>query len=228
MSILRGSVGRTLTAVAVCLSRGSIPAFSQNTFGSIVGTVTDTSGAAVSGATVTITNDATGEHRTAPTSSSGDYQFLSLLPGNYKLDIEGAGFKHYSRDPIIVQVDQSPRANATMEVGQVSQQVVVTSQAPIMQTETASLGQVVSGKTVTNIPLNGRNVLALVSLVPGVVPQGSFLGEPDGTERIRRRKLSNRRRQWEPEFGPGRRFPGEHVLRKHGRACSRSGCDPGI
>ena len=180
MTILRGSVGRTLLTLTFCFCMYSIPAFSQNTFGSIVGTVTDPSGAAVSGATVTVTNDATGEHRTAPTGSSGDYQFVSLLPGNYKVDIEAAGFKHYSRDPIIVQVDQSPRANATMEVGQVSQQVVVTSQAPIMQTESASLGQVVSGKAVTNIPLNGRNVLALVGLVPGVVPQGSSSGNLTG------------------------------------------------
>ena len=180
MSILRGSVGRKLSVLAFILSLCSIPALSQNNFGSIVGTVTDTSGAAVSGATVTVTNDATGEHRTAPTSSSGDYQFVSLLPGNYKLDIQGTGFKRYSRDPIIVQVDQSPRANATMEVGEVSQQVVVTSQAPIMQTESASLGQVISGKAVTDMPLNGRNVLALVALVPGVVPQGSSSGNLTG------------------------------------------------
>ncbi len=110
----------------------------------------------------------------------GDYQFLSLPPANYKIEIEAAGFKRYSRDPIIVQVDQSPRVNATMEVGQVNQQVVVTSAAPIMQTETASLGQVISGKAVTNMPLNGRNVLALVGLVPGVVPQGSSSGNLTG------------------------------------------------
>ena len=158
----------------------SVSAFSQNNFGSIVGTVTDSSGAAVAGATVAVTNDATNERHNATTDASGGYQFLSLLPGNYKLDVEGTGFKHYLRDPIIVQVDQSPRANVTMEVGAVNQQVVVSSQAPIMQTETASLGQVVAGKAVTNIPLNGRNVLALVALVPGVVPQGSSSGNLTG------------------------------------------------
>lgn len=180
MSMLRGSVGPTLSVLAVCLCMCSIPAVSQIVTGSIVGTVTDSSGAAVSGATVTITNDATSEHRTAPTNGSGDYSFPLLPPGNYKLEIQAQGFKSYARDPIIVQVDQSPRANATMEVGEVSQQVVVTSAAPIMQTESASLGQVVSGKAVTNIPLNGRNVLALVSLVPGVVPQGSSAGNLTG------------------------------------------------
>ena len=94
--------------------------------------------------------------------------------------MEGTGFKHYTHDQIVVQVDQVFRVNATMEVGAVNQQVVVTSQAPMMQTETASLGQVVAGKAVTNIPLNGRNVLALVALVPGVVPQGSSSGNLTG------------------------------------------------
>ena len=101
-------------------------------------------------------------------------------PVLYKIDIEGTGFKHYTHDQIVVQVDQVFRVNAIMEVGAVNQQVVVTSQAPMMQTETASLGQVVAGKAVTNIPLNGRNVLALVALVPGVVPQGSSSGNLTG------------------------------------------------
>jgi Carboxypeptidase regulatory-like domain len=180
MRIFRGFASRTLLVMAVCFSMECFPALNQTSSGSIVGTVTDNSGAAVSGATVTLTNDATGERRTGTTDASGDYQFTSLPPENYKVDIEGTGFKHYTRDPITVQVDQVFRVNAAMEVGAVNQQVVVTSQAPIMQTETASLGQVVSGKAVTNIPLNGRNVLALVALVPGVVPQGSSSGNLTG------------------------------------------------
>jgi outer membrane receptor protein involved in Fe transport len=180
MRIFRGSIGRTLLVFSLCSFLESVPTFCQNTFGTIVGTVNDNTGAAVSGATVTLTNDETGERRTGSTDSSGDYQFVSLTPDNYKLEIEATGFKHYTRDGIAVQVDQTFRANAAMEVGTVSQQVVVTAQAPIMQTETASLGQVVAGKAVTNIPLNGRNVLALVALVPGVVPQGSSSGNLTG------------------------------------------------
>src|ERR1700677_3292455 len=180
MRIFRGSIGRTLLVFTLCSLLESVPTFSQNTFGTIVGTVNDNTGATLSGATVTLTNDETGERRTGSTDSSGDYQFVSLPPDNYKLEIEATGFKHYVRDGISVQVDQTFRANAAMEVGTVSQQVVVTAQAPIMQTETASLGQVVAGKAVTNIPLNGRNVLALVALVPGVVPQGSSSGNLTG------------------------------------------------
>src|ERR1700760_464978 len=165
MQVFRGSASRTLLAIALCFSVFSLVALGQTTTGSIVGTVTDSSGAAVTGANITLTSTETGEAHSTTTDSSGNYQFVLLQPGVYKIDMEGAGFKHYTRDQIVVQVNQ---------------QVVVSSQAPIMQTETASLGQVVAGKAVTNIPLNGRNVLALVSLVPGVVPQGSSSGNLTG------------------------------------------------
>jgi hypothetical protein len=155
-------------------------ASAQNIFGSIVGSVLDTTGAAVSGATVTATNNGTGAKRSVTTDGSGDYQVLSLPPGAYTVDVESTGFKRFTRDQIDVAVDQAARINVTMTVGETTQQVTVTSAAPIMQTENASLGQVVQGKTVTNIPLNGRNVLALVALVPGVVPQGSSSGNLTG------------------------------------------------
>src|ERR1700761_1458139 len=179
MQLFRGVIGRTLLGTAISLTC-CLAAVGQVITGSLVGTVTDSAGATVSGATVTLTNDATAEARTASTDGDGNYQFLNLPPATYKVDIEATGFKHYTRDGVVVQVDQTFRVNANMEVGAVSQQVIVTSQAPIMQTETASLGQVVAGKAVTNIPLNGRNVLALVALVPGVVPQGSSSGNLTG------------------------------------------------
>jgi hypothetical protein len=140
MQVFRGSVGRTLFAIAVCFSLSSLLTLGQTTTGSIVGTVTDPSGAAVAGVMVTLTNNATGEGHSATTDASGDYQFVLLSPGTHKIDMSGAGFKRYTRDQIVVQVDQVFRVNAIMEVGAVNQQVVVTSQAPIMQTETASLG----------------------------------------------------------------------------------------
>ncbi|CAN5614494.1 hypothetical protein BH10ACI4_BH10ACI4_01960 [soil metagenome] len=155
-------------------------AFSQNTTGSILGTVTDSSGASVANATINITNLATSERRTATTADSGEYQVLNLLPGQYSLDIEGPGFKRYTRTPIEVQVEQATRINAQMVIGAITEQVTITSAAPIIQSENASLGQVVQGRAVTEIPLNGRNVLALVGLVPGVVPQGSSGGNLTG------------------------------------------------
>ena len=147
-------------------------AHAQNIFGAIVGTVTDSTGAALPGATVTVTNNGTAQTRTVTTDEQGNYSILSLPPGEYKIDVDSKGFKHFTRSPIEVAVDQQPRVDLKMEVGAQSQQVVVTAAPPIMQTDSASLGQVISGKAVQNLPLNGRNVLALVALVPGVVPQG--------------------------------------------------------
>lgn len=161
-----------ITILAAALFVVATSARAQTNFGSIVGTVTDPSGAVVSGAAVTLTNIGTGDKRTTTTDGSGNYQFLLLPPANYSIDVTSSGFKAFARSPINVPVAQAVRIDVSMSVGAQTQQVTVTAQAPLLQTENASLGQVVQGKQVTNIPLNGRNVLALVALVPGVVPQG--------------------------------------------------------
>ncbi len=147
-------------------------AHAQNIFGSVVGTVSDPSGAVVPGATVTATSLGTGQKRTVTTGDQGNFSILSLPRGQYSLDIDASGFKHLSRSPIDVTVNQEARIDVQMQIGEQSQQVVVTGAPPIMQTDSASLGQVIGGQAVTTLPLNGRNVLNLVSLVPGVVPQG--------------------------------------------------------
>ena len=149
------------------------PTRAQEITGSVVGSVTDPAGAAIAGTTVKMTNLGTGEVRTDVTDGQGNYQLLSLPVGEYKLEVDGQGFKHYSRSPIDVRVGESARANVTMEVGSQTESIEVTTAAPIMQTESASLGQVVEGEAVSTLPLNGRNVLALIGLVPGVVPQGA-------------------------------------------------------
>jgi len=173
---------RKLSVWCVCvfMLTFALPSFSQNSTGSIVGTVTDSSGALLANATVSVTNSATGEKRSTRTSESGEYQVLNLLPGQYQVEIEGKGFKLYIRDSVEVQVEQATRINAQMSLGAVTEQITVSDTAPIMQSESASLGQVVEGRAVTEMPLNGRNVLALVGLVPGVVPQGSSGGNLTG------------------------------------------------
>ena len=167
------SATRFMAPTVFCGVLAALPACAQNTTGSIVGTVNDTAGATIANATVTVTNKATNEKRTSASSSSGEYQTLNLQPGQYRVEIEAAGFKRYVRDPVEVQVELASRININLAVGDVNETVTVTSQAPIVQSENASLGQVVQGRAVQEIPLNGRNVLALVGLVPGVVPQGS-------------------------------------------------------
>lgn len=147
--------------------------WAQSATGSVLGNITDSSGSVIVNANVTLTNNATGDKKVVVSSTSGDFQFLLLAPGEYTLMVEAQGFRRYSHNPVEVQIALATRENVEMSIGAATEEVTITSQAPIIQSENASLGQVVQGKAVTDIPLNGRNVLALVGLVPGVVPQGS-------------------------------------------------------
>ena len=147
----------------------------QTSYGSIVGTVTDASGATIPEAAVSLTNLGTSEHRSANTDTNGYYQFVNLVPGNYRVEFERPGFKHLTRDSVAVEVQSVARIDGRMEVGAVDQQVEVTAQAPLLQTESATEGQVVEGRIVTDMPLNGRNVFALIALAPGVIPQNNAI-----------------------------------------------------
>jgi len=169
-----------LALLVSCFALLSLPLLSQSFYGSIVGTVNDSSNAAIAGATAALVNNGTGERRTAETDTAGTYRFVNLVPGNYKVEIEKPGFKRYTRDQIVVAVESAVRVDVDMQVGDVSQAVEVTSAAPLIQTETANLSQVVQGRAILETPLNGRNVLNLVGLVPGVVPQGSSDGSLTG------------------------------------------------
>jgi hypothetical protein len=145
----------------------------QQASGSIVGTITDNGGAVVPNAIVTLTNVDTGDVRTAPSNGSGEYQFIDLVPGNYKVDVALSGFKRFTRLNVVVQVQGSTRVDAALQVGDVSQTVEVSSAPPLIETQQATVGQVVAGRAVTELPLNGRNVFNLLELSAGVVPQGS-------------------------------------------------------
>jgi len=152
-------------------------AFAQTFYGSIVGTVTDASGALIPGARVTVTNLGTAETHSMDTSAEGLYQFVNLVPGKYRLELEKSGFKRFTREPITVEVQQTVRIDVSgLEAGAVTQTVEVRGDTPLLQPETSSLGQVVESRKVNELPLNGRNPLALVALVPGVVPQGTVGG----------------------------------------------------
>jgi hypothetical protein len=167
------SILRTLAVALACVGATAISVHAQNIFGSIVGTVDDQSGSVLPKAGITVTNIGTGEKRAVTSDDQGNYQVLSLPRGEYKVDIDAQGFKHFSRSPIDVVVDQVARVDVAMSIGDQSQTVTVTGAPPIMQTDSASLGQAIEGTAVRDLPLNGRNVLALVALVPGVVPQGA-------------------------------------------------------
>src|SRR5205823_13985018 len=114
------------------------------------------------------------------TSADGGYRFVNLVPGNYRLEVERTGFRRYMRDQVLVNVEAARRNDVSMQVGDVSQSVEVTGETPLIETENASLSQVVGARAVQEIPLNGRNILNLINLVPGVVPQGASDGNLTG------------------------------------------------
>jgi hypothetical protein len=164
-------------AVLVCgIAFFSAPSLGQTFYGSIVGAITDSSGAAMQNAAVTLTNTGTAELRKGQSGADGSYQFANLIPGAYKVEVEQSGFRHYTRENITVEVQAAVRVDVAMQVGDVTQSVEITEQPALLQTENASLSQVVSTRQVQELPVNGRNVLNLIALAPGVVPQGSTDG----------------------------------------------------
>ena len=148
----------------------------QVRFGTVLGTIVDSSGATVSGATVKLNNLGTSESRTTQTSSAGTFTFPNLTAGLYRIEVEMAGFKHFTRENVEVQVDVSTRVDAALQVGSVTDSVIVTTEAPPLQTDSASLGTVINQTAVESIPLSGRNINNMLTLVPGVVAQGGTYG----------------------------------------------------
>jgi len=136
--------------------------------GTILGTVRDSTGAVVPGATVTVTNQMTNISRTVETSSSGIYEVGFLEPGRYTVTAERAGFKKAISIDNVVQVTESVRIDLGLALGNVTQQVQVTSVAPMLETTSNTLGQVINSKAIVDLPLNGRNYLQLALLSPGV------------------------------------------------------------
>lgn len=151
----------------------------QTTFGSVVGNVTDPSGSPVPNTQVTLTNLGTNEKRTETTNAEGLYQFVNVLPGEYSVEVQKSGFKHFVRTPVTVQQETTTKIDLPLQVGEVSQTVEVTAQTPLLQPETSSLGQVITARQSNELPLNGRNPMNLVALVPSVVPQGGAMSNPN-------------------------------------------------
>src|SRR3984885_9708229 len=136
--------------------------------GSITGTVTDASGAVVSGAKVTLTNEGTGAALSTSTGSDGIYDFSPVRIGSYKLEASAPGFKTLIQTHVVVDVSARIQENFKLQTGAVTETVEVTSAAPVLQAEDASVGQVVDQRSVNNLPLNGRNFTFLAQLAAGV------------------------------------------------------------
>src|SRR5216684_2719457 len=162
--------------IVVFVTLSCLGARAQSTYGAIVGSVTDNSGAAITDANVTLTNVGTAEKRSQSSGSDGLFTFVNLFPGQYRVDVEKQGFKHFARTGIVVEVQQSTHIDAALQVGEVSQVVEVTAETPLLQSETSSLGQVVETRAANELPLNGRNIYNLATITPSVVPQGNTIG----------------------------------------------------
>jgi hypothetical protein len=135
--------------------------------GQMTGRIKDADGGAVPGATVTVTNIATGISRVSMSSSSGVYTVAGLAPGSYRLEVELSGFRPVRREGVPVETGTTLRVDVDLQVGSVSEVVTVTAAAPTLRA-TASLGTVVSDDTIEALPLSGRSFITLTSLVPGV------------------------------------------------------------
>ena len=160
---------------------GVLPAGAQAGAGEITGLVKDQAGAAVPGATITVTDTRTNLHRVAVSSGDGIYTAASLTPGDYRLDVELAGFKPVRREGVRLATGERARIDFDLSVGDVREQVTVVADAPIVRAETASLGTVVENEQVVQLPLNGRLFIMLAGIAPGVaLPPNSVLPRING------------------------------------------------
>lgn len=151
-------------------------ALGQNVTGTILGTVIDSTGASVPGARVAVTNDRTGQRRELLTDAQGAYLANFLPVGVWSVAVEKEGFRRSNVNAIPLQVDQQARIDVTLEIGAVTQEVIVQASAALLQTENASLGDVVDTRQILTLPLNGRSFLQLASLTPGVNTGGATNG----------------------------------------------------
>jgi hypothetical protein len=160
-------------------SLGVLPGVAQTIRGTLTGSVTDTTGAVLPGAMVTVTNNATGIKETAVTNSQGSYTIPLLSSGTYRATVELQGFKKYLRDGIVVQIAQTTRLDLVLQVGAVNEAVQVIGESPLVRSNTAELGQVIEMKQIQSLPLNGRFFEHLITMSPGAMP---FYSRGDSAE----------------------------------------------
>jgi hypothetical protein len=148
----------------LCLAWGA----RAQTTSELAGTVNDSSGAAVPGVVLKVVNQDTNASREATSDDSGQYRVSFLLPGNYSVNVEKAGFRPVRQSGVRLEVNQTARLDFVLEVGAVSEAVEVIGSAPLIEAGTSSLGQVIETKLIQELPLNGRNFVQLATLGPGV------------------------------------------------------------
>ncbi|WP_419804990.1 carboxypeptidase regulatory-like domain-containing protein [Terriglobus sp.] len=154
----------------------------QKTSGTVTGQVTDPSGASVPNATVNLINKATATNRTVHTNGSGEYTFTDVQIGTYEVDVVSPSFRKQVTQGVVVNVDNVTTADAHLVTGDVSESVTVTSSTVQVQTEDASVGGIVDGTQVKELPLNGRSFVQLTQLQPGISPANNFDSKNKGLQ----------------------------------------------
>jgi len=163
----RASIGITLLTCGVLVVLRPEPTYAQGGKATINGTVTDPTGALVPGAKVTITDVTTGQPRDVVTAADGGFTAPFLAVGEYSITVTHPGFKSKTQTGITLTTDQIATVNIVLEVGEVTQKVEVSAAAEMINTTTAAIGQIVTSKSVVELPLNGRNPASLAFLAPG-------------------------------------------------------------
>lgn len=168
---------------AVCLLTAMVwvSTLAAQTTTTLYGNVTDKTGAMVPGAKVIATNTGTNQARTGQTSGAGEYRLDFLPIGDYSLEVSAPGFKKFVHKGIALQVNVTQRVDATLDVGNVTEEVDVTGVAPLVNTENAQVGRTVEHTEITTLPIVNRNVYSLLTLTPGVESSGNsnVLGYPE-------------------------------------------------
>ncbi|HKP71963.1 MAG TPA: carboxypeptidase-like regulatory domain-containing protein, partial [Pyrinomonadaceae bacterium] len=163
---------RSVLVAALLLASCAAGAYAQDITARISGQITDAAGAIVPNAQATLTNTTTGETREAQADDSGNYTFALIQPGTYDLSVKVQGFKEYLSKGLELSVNDRKTINIALEAGAVTETVTVTGEAPLIQT-TATVGDVVENRRVVELPLNNRNFMQLLTLVPGVTSSGT-------------------------------------------------------
>src|SRR5438128_5976615 len=157
-----------VAAIVAVIALPTCLVFAQLPTGTILGVVKVPSGAVLPGASITLTNTDTALTRTGASTEDGSYRFPALPVGHYRLEVMKEGFSALSRTGITLEVGQEARIDLILEVGSPGQTVTVAEEAPLVQTSSSTLGGVVNEQQVSDLPLNGRNLVSLTLMQPGV------------------------------------------------------------
>jgi hypothetical protein len=166
---MKTSISLLVITILACFHPS--PMTAQVSTSTIAGVVRDDTGSTVPNAKIAVVNTGTGQRRETSTNESGEYVVPQLSPGSYRITVTSAGFQTSVVESLTLNIAERATTDVVLKLGQVNEQVTVEATAPLLEQETASLGQVITRKAINDLPLNGRNYITLGALSPGVIPQ---------------------------------------------------------